>query len=116
MHAAPRAHPVGETGPAVTASAVPIDPVAGYTGPVLGGQPASAPAARQPAATVPAPGPGDRGLPPSLARLLKTAQQEIDRHVNDHGRCAACDSAFPCNRASLADLALSAIYGANPGS
>jgi hypothetical protein len=48
-------------------------------------------------------------LPLSQARLLKTAQQEIDRHVNDHGRCAACGSAFPCDRASLADLALSAM-------
>ena len=49
-------------------------------------------------------------LPSPLARLLKTAQQEIDRHVNDHGRCAACASAaFPCERATLADLALAGL-------
>ena len=114
MHVASRAHPVGATGPAVTASAVTVHPAPGGsrgrpgTVPVLGGQPAPAPAG-QPAATGPAPAQADHGVPLSLARLLKTAQQEIDRHVNDHGRCAACGSAFPCERASLADLALSAM-------
>ena len=48
-------------------------------------------------------------LPPPLQRLLKTAQQEIDRHINDCGLCAVCGSAFPCHRATLADLALSAM-------
>jgi hypothetical protein len=42
-------------------------------------------------------------------RLLKTAQQEIDRHVNNRGRCAACGSTYPCDRACLADLALSTM-------
>jgi hypothetical protein len=42
-------------------------------------------------------------------RLLKTAQQEIDRHVSNGGLCAVCGSTFPCNRARLADLALSAL-------
>jgi hypothetical protein len=42
-------------------------------------------------------------------RLFMTAQGEIDRHVNTCGRCAACGSAYPCNRACLADLALSAM-------
>ena len=113
MHVLSRAHPVGAAGPAVTASAVTVDPAPGVshgcpdTGPVLGGQPAPA-RTGQPAATGPALAQADLGLPQSLARLLKTAQQEIDRHVNDHGRCAACGSPFPCERASLADLALSA--------
>lgn len=51
----------------------------------------------------------DHSLPPPLQRLLKTAQEEIDRHVNDCGLCAVCGSAFPCDRAALADLALSAM-------
>jgi hypothetical protein len=55
------------------------------------------------------PRPADDRLPPPLERLLKTAQQEIDRHVNDCGLCAVCGSAFPCDRATLADLALSAM-------
>jgi hypothetical protein len=51
----------------------------------------------------------DDRLPPPLERLLKTAQQEIDRHINDCGLCVVCGSAFPCDRATLADLALSAM-------
>jgi hypothetical protein len=51
----------------------------------------------------------DDDLPSSLVRLLKTAQQEIDRHINDRGLCAVCGSAYPCERAALADLALSAM-------
>jgi hypothetical protein len=51
----------------------------------------------------------DDYLSPSLAHLLNTAQREIDWHVNDHGFCAACGSTFPCERAVLADLALSAL-------
>jgi hypothetical protein len=38
-----------------------------------------------------------------------TAQGEIDQHVNNRGGCAASRSAYPCNRACLADLALSAM-------
>lgn len=53
--------------------------------------------------------PGNDWLPPLLALLLKTAQQEIDRHVNNHGLCAACGGTYPCDRAALADLALSAM-------
>jgi hypothetical protein len=66
------------TGRAVAASAVIVQPLASCAGPVPGGQPARAPAARQPAATGPASAQSDRGLPPSLACLLKTAQREID--------------------------------------
>jgi hypothetical protein len=53
--------------------------------------------------------PGNDRLPPLLALLLKTAQREIDRHVNNHGLCAACGGTYPCDRAALADLALSAM-------
>jgi hypothetical protein len=48
-------------------------------------------------------------VPPTLALLLKTARAEIDRHVNDQGLCVVCRCVFPCERAVLADLALSAL-------
>jgi hypothetical protein len=48
-------------------------------------------------------------LLPSLAHLLATAQRELDGHVNDHGCCTRCGCAWPCERAVLADLALSAF-------
>jgi hypothetical protein len=51
----------------------------------------------------------DDSLPSPLERLLRTAREEIDRHVNDCGLCAVCGCAFPCDRATLADLALSAM-------
>ena len=49
----------------------------------------------------------DNILPPEFAKLLATAQKEITEHGNDHGLCSVCGSAFPCERAVLADLALS---------
>lgn len=48
-------------------------------------------------------------LPPGLMNLLNTAQREIDRHVNDHGNCAACGSGWPCQRAELAEFALGVL-------
>jgi hypothetical protein len=48
-------------------------------------------------------------FPAELQRFLATAREELDRHVNDHGRCAMCQASFPCERASLADLALGAF-------
>jgi hypothetical protein len=48
-------------------------------------------------------------LLPELAQLLTTAQKEITEHGNDYGLCPVCGSAFPCQRAVLADLALSAL-------
>jgi hypothetical protein len=51
----------------------------------------------------------DSYLPSSLAIWLKTAKREIDRHINDRGLCSVCGSSFPCERAVLADLALSAL-------
>jgi hypothetical protein len=55
---------------------------------------------------------GDRSsrvLPAPLALMLATAQREIDRHTADHGRCTACGQPYPCQRATLADLALSGL-------
>ncbi len=48
-------------------------------------------------------------LLPELAQLLATARTEITEHGNDNGLCSICGSAFPCERAVLADLALSAL-------
>lgn len=48
-------------------------------------------------------------LLPELVRHLATAQHELDQHVNDHGLCSICGCAWPCERAVLADLALSAL-------
>lgn len=52
---------------------------------------------------------GSDFLPPPLAQLLKTARREIDGHTDDHGLCAICGCAFPCVRATLADLALGGL-------
>jgi hypothetical protein len=48
-------------------------------------------------------------FPAELLRLLTTAREELDRHVNDSGSCAMCQVSFPCDRASLAGLALGAF-------
>ena len=55
-----------------------------------------------------APEPGSF-LPPGLLQLLGTAQRVIDQHVNDHDRCAACGSGWPCQHAELAAFALGAV-------
>jgi hypothetical protein len=52
---------------------------------------------------------GSNFLPAPLALLLKTARREIDGHTDDHGLCAICGCAFPCERAALADLALGGL-------
>jgi hypothetical protein len=54
-------------------------------------------------------GPGGDVLPGPLTLLLRTAQREIDWHVSEHDMCAACGSAFPRQRARLADLALAGL-------
>ncbi len=51
----------------------------------------------------------DSFFPPELMGLLGTAQRVIDQHVNDHGTCADCGSIWPCQRARLADFALTAL-------
>jgi hypothetical protein len=48
-------------------------------------------------------------LPPELAKLPATAYKEITEHSNHLGLCSICGCAFPCERAVLADLALSAL-------
>jgi hypothetical protein len=71
--------------------------------------PSTASALTQPRAPGPAISQADHGLLEALVRLLMTAQGEIDRHINNRGGYAACLSANPCNRACLADFALSAM-------
>jgi hypothetical protein len=51
----------------------------------------------------------DEFFPPELMHLLATAQQVIDQHVNAYGICAYCGSIWPCQRAELADFALTAL-------
>lgn len=48
-------------------------------------------------------------FPPEFVHLLGTARQVIDQHLNDHGTCASCGSAWPCQRARLAEFALGAL-------
>jgi hypothetical protein len=48
-------------------------------------------------------------FPPELVQLLGTARQLIDEHCNDHGTCADCGSAWPCEHARQAEFALAAI-------
>jgi anti-sigma regulatory factor (Ser/Thr protein kinase) len=55
-----------------------------------------------------APNPDDF-LTPELTRLLDTARQVIDQHVNDHGNCADCGLSWPCQRAQLAEFSLGAL-------
>lgn len=62
-----------------------------------------------PAMATTTPRPGDQFFPPELLRLLRTAQQVIDQHVNRAGRCAACASRWPCRHAKLAEFTLGAI-------
>ena len=38
--------------------------------------------------------------------MLIVARAELDRHVNDRGRCQACKAPFPCQRACLAEQTL----------
>jgi hypothetical protein len=56
----------------------------------------------------PTAGPPDL-FPPELVHLLSTARQVIDQHLNAGGTCARCGSAWPCQRARLAEFALGAL-------
>ena len=47
--------------------------------------------------------PGTDAWQPPLARLRTVAVGVLNSHVNDHGRCAACGSDWPCGRAVLAE-------------
>jgi hypothetical protein len=52
----------------------------------------------------------DRLTPPAaLARLLATAQSEIDRHLNGSGTCTWCERPWPCSTACLAEFTLGAF-------
>jgi hypothetical protein len=42
-----------------------------------------------------------------LERMRRTAVNELARHVPEGGLCASCGEGWPCDRARLADLALS---------
>jgi hypothetical protein len=46
---------------------------------------------------------------PELMRLLATARQIIQQHVNNRGCCADCGLAWPCQQAQLAEHALAAL-------
>jgi hypothetical protein len=48
-------------------------------------------------------------FPPAVVRLLDTARQAIDQHVNNHGSCVDCGSVWPCHCARLAEFALGAL-------
>jgi hypothetical protein len=48
-------------------------------------------------------------FPPELRALLATATREVREHVDDHGLCAICACAWPCERAHLADAALAGL-------
>jgi hypothetical protein len=48
-------------------------------------------------------------FPAELLRLIATARAELDLHTNNNGEFAVCHTSFPCERASLADLALGAF-------
>jgi hypothetical protein len=37
-----------------------------------------------------------------LTQLMTIARQELDRHLRDHGLCAACRQHWPCPMACLA--------------
>lgn len=66
------------------------------------------PPAREPASLAVA-SQGPDVLPPVLLRLLATARQEIDRHLNDNGVCLLCRRPWPCPTACLAEFTLGAL-------
>jgi hypothetical protein len=61
----------------------------------------------EPQATVTVAPTGD--LPSELAQLCRTAASILDSHVDDHGLCAVCESAWPCERAVLAEHNLAGL-------
>lgn len=48
-------------------------------------------------------------LSPELMHMPDTARRLIDQHVNHHGDCAGCGSAWPCAQAEAAETALGAV-------
>lgn len=45
----------------------------------------------------------------TVHQLSTIASQVLNEHVNDHGLCAVCGSAFPCGRAVLAEHNLASL-------
>lgn len=45
-------------------------------------------------------------FPHEIVWLLAVARIELDRHINDHGRCRACHMRFPCQHACQAEQIL----------
>lgn len=52
---------------------------------------------------------GANASPDALARLLATAQSEINRHLNGRGTCTWCGRPWPCTTACLAEFTLGAL-------
>lgn len=48
-------------------------------------------------------------FPPEMLQLLKLATRIIDEHINEQGLCAICGSAWPCERAVVAEHNLAAF-------
>lgn len=48
-------------------------------------------------------------FPPEVRQLLSTAARVIDEHINEQGLCAVCGSAWPCERAVVAEHNLAAF-------
>jgi hypothetical protein len=48
-------------------------------------------------------------ITPEIEQLLAIAQQELDRHLSDHGTCARCGQRWPCPTACLAAETLGAL-------
>jgi hypothetical protein len=46
---------------------------------------------------------------PELMHLLDTAQRVIDQDVNAYGICVECGAIWRCQRAQLAEFALTAL-------
>jgi len=46
---------------------------------------------------------------PKFGQLLSTAASVINEHVDDQGLCAICGSAWPCERAVVAEHNLAAF-------
>lgn len=48
-------------------------------------------------------------MPPELEALVSLATRALNEHTNDAVLCAVCGSAWPCERAVLAEHNLAAV-------
>lgn len=53
-------------------------------------------------------------FPPGLSELIAVACRELAIHVSSAGSCAVCKTAFPCQRAQLAEFSLGSLIPAGP--